>query len=94
VTLRHLSLLFVKLHESVLRLVAARLSDYCARWGRLKVILCSPELVASSGRRRLAIVAAGFVLAGAPPALVVTGERKPGAESFTDECKGKLSNRK
>jgi hypothetical protein len=42
----------------------------------------------------LAIVAAGFVLAGAPPALVFTGERKPGAKIFTAECKGKLPNRK
>jgi len=74
--------------------VAARLSDYCERWGRLKVILCSRELVASSGRRRLAIIAAGLVPAGAPPVLVFTGERKPGAEVFTAECKGKLPNRK
>jgi hypothetical protein len=65
-----------------------------ATTGGLKVILCSRELVASSGRRPSAIVAAGFVLADAPPALVLTGERKPGAEIFTAECKGKLPDRK
>ncbi len=143
------------------------------------MILCSRGLVASSGRRRLAIVAAGLALAGAPwsaradepskpdwacscltfegkpdnchmfaditgpvmnfgafetsgsgpysiesangetvvqgeitpltgpkmtviivqpdggkPALVFTGERKPGAETFTAACKGKLPDRK
>jgi hypothetical protein len=42
----------------------------------------------------LAIIAAGLVPAGAPPVLVFTGERKPVAEVFTAECKGKLPNRK
>ena len=53
--------------------------------------LCSREQVASSGLRQLAIVAAGFVLAGAPRS---AHERKSGAEILTAACKGKLPNRK